>query len=255
MNTKIFLAATSHVKSAVVPYYKPRFILESFMDLRSKTKATLEYVKWCLSADEFLLDSGAFTFMNKAKRSVNFTGDMLKNYIDDYIEFINTHDIKYFFEMDLDCILGYDKVKEIRHYIEHKTNKKVIPVWHITRGIDEFHEMCKEYDYVAIGGIAVKEIKRSEHHLLFDLCDVAHSYGCRVHGLGYLPLTVLNDRSCPFDTVDGTSWQGHIHGLYFALNDGKLERIKDTRHWRILDHDSYNAWVEFSKLPDVCQEG
>ena len=254
MNTKIFLAATNHAKSAVVPYYKPHYILESFMDLKSKSKATLEYIQWCMQADEFLLDSGAFTFMNKSKRSSEFTSEMLKEYIESYIEFINTYDIKYFFEMDIDCMIGYDKVKEIRKYIESKTNKKVIPVWHIARGIEDFHDMCKEYKYVAIGGIAAKEIKRSEHHILYELCDIAHSYGCKVHGLGYLPLTVLNDRNCPFDTVDGTSWQGHIRGHYYALNDGKLEKIKDNRNWRELDKDSFAAWVEFSKLPDVYKE-
>lgn len=253
MNTKIFLAATSHVKSAVVPYYKPHYILESFMDLKAKSKATIDYVNWCLSADEFLLDSGAFTFMNKSKKSSEFTNEMLRDYIESYIEFINTYNIKYFFEMDIDCVIGYEKVKEIRHYIESKTNKKVIPVWHITRGIEDFHKMCKEYDYIAIGGIAAKEIKRSEHYMLYELCDIAHSYGCRVHGLGYLPLAVLNDRNCPFDTVDGTSWQGHIRGYCYNLNNGKLEKNKDGRYWKELAHDSFGAWTTFSKLPDVYQ--
>jgi hypothetical protein len=254
MNTKIFLAATSHIKSAIVPYFKPQYILESFMDFRSKTKATRNYIEWCMQAEDFLLDSGAFTFMNKSKRSVGFTNEMLDKYIDEYIDFINTYDIKHFFEMDIDCVVGYERVKEIRRYIESKTNKQVIPVWHITRGIEDFHEMCKTYKYVAIGGIAAKEIKRSEHHLLYELCDIAHSYGCKVHGLGYMALTTLNDRTCPFDTVDGTSWQGHIRGYYYALNDGKLEKIKDDRNWRELDNDSWKAWTTFAKLPDVYQE-
>ncbi len=254
MNTKIFLASIKCVKSIIIPNYKPHYVLESFMNLRPKTKTTEDFMKWCLQADEFLLDSGAFSFMNKSKKSSNFTDETLKKYIDDYIEFINTYDVKNFFEMDIDCVIGYDKVKQIRDYIEKGTGKKVIPVWHITRGIEDFHEMCKKYKYVAIGGIASKEIKPSQHHMLFELCDIAHSYGCKIHGLGYLSLTVLNDRKCPFDTVDGTSWQGHIRGYYYALNNGKLEKIKDNRNWREQDKDSYVAWTEFSKLPDVYQE-
>ena len=254
MNTKVFLAATVCVKSAITPNHKPHYILESFMWLKGKSKPIKDYIEWCLSADDFLLDSGAFTFMNKSKKSADFTKEKLKDYIDKYIEFINTYDIKHFFEMDIDCMLGYEKVKEIRHYIEEKTNKKVIPVWHITRGIEEFHNMCKEYKYVAIGGIASKEIKPSQHHMLFELCDIAHSYGCKIHGLGYLPLKILNNRECPFDTVDGTSWQGHIRGYYYKLTDGKLEKIKDNRNWRELDNDSFSAWVDFSKLPDVYQD-
>ena len=73
--------------------------------------------------------------------------------------------------------------KPCKHFKE-KTNKKTIPVWHKSRGIQDFHDMCKEYDYVAIGGIANNEIKKSEHHILHDLCDIAHSYKCKVHGLG-----------------------------------------------------------------------
>lgn len=247
MGTKIFLAAVSHVKSAVVPHYKAHYVLESFMDLKGNSKATDDYVKWCLDSEGFLLDSGAFTFMNKSKKSSGLTDDALSEYIEKYIGFINKYDIKHFFEMDIDCVIGYDRVKEIRNYIEKKTNKKVIPVWHITRGVDDFHEMCKNYDYVAIGGIASKEIKPSNHHLLYELCDVAHSYGCKVHGLGYLPLKVLNNRNCPFDTVDGTSWQGHIRSYYYRLIDDKIERVKDARHWKELDKDSYSAWVEFAK--------
>lgn len=255
MNTKIFLAATSNVKTAIVPYNRPHYILESFMGLKSKTKSTENYIQWCLSADDFLLDSGAYAFMNKSKQSAEITGTKLKEYIDRYIDFINTYDIKYFFEMDIDCIIGYEKVKKIRHYIEQQTGKKVIPVWHKSRGVAEFHNMCQEYKYVAIGGIASKEIKPSEHNILFELCDIAHSYGCRIHGLGYLPLTILNKRECPFDTIDGTAWQGHMRGCCFQLNDGKLIKVKDNRYWKDVVNDCFVAWSEFSKLKDVYNEG
>ena len=254
MNTKIFLACINSIKTTIVPYYKPHYVLESFMRLKSNTKVTKEYIEWCMQAEEFLLDSGAYTFMTKASKTESYTSEMLKDYIDKYISFINEYDIKYFFEMDIDSVVGYENVKRIRKYIEDGTKKKVIPVWHVSRGIEDFHTMCKEYDYVAIGGIAAKEIKPSEHNMLYELCDIAHSYGCKVHGLGYSPLKVLNERNCPFDTVDSTSWIGHIRGYYYKLNNGQLEKVKDNdRHWRKLDQDSYPAWVEFSKLKDVYQ--
>lgn len=254
MNTKIFLASVVNVRTTIVPNFKPYYILESFIYLKTKSKKAKEYLNWCLSAEEFLLDSGAFLFINKSNKASKFTKEALEKYIDDYIAFINKYDIKNFFEMDIDCMVGYDKVKEIRQYIEEKTNKKVIPVWHKSRGMDDFHEMCKEYKYVAIGGIAAGEIKRSEFDLLCELCDIAHSYGCKVHGLGYSPLSVLNERQCPFDTIDSTTWIGHRYGDYFDLKDGQLEKIKDSeRYWRDLDIKSFSSWVEFSKLPDVYQ--
>lgn len=255
MNTKIFLSSIVNIKTTIVPYFEPYYILESFIYLKAKSKQMKDYLKWCLSAKEFLLDSGAFAFINKSKKTSGFSEESLEKYIDDYIEFINKYNIKKFFEMDIDCIVGYDKVKEIRKYIEEKTNKKVIPVWHRSRGMEEFHNMCKEYQYVAIGGIAVGEIKRSEYSLLCELCDIAHSYGCKIHGLGYSPLSVLNERKCPFDTIDSTTWIRHMNKSSFSLDNGTLKRIEnDNRYWRKLDQDSYSAWVEFSKLPDVYRE-
>lgn len=255
MNTKIFLAGVASVKTTITPNFSPHYILESFMYLKSKRKATLDYIDWCLKADEFLLDSGAFTFMNKSKKASDYSSDALRKYIDDYIEFINKYDIKNFFEMDIDCIVGYEKVKEIRKYIEDKTNKRVVPVWHKSRGMKEFHNMCKEYKYVAVGGIAAKEIKPSEYDFLCELCNIAHSYGCKIHGLGYSPLSVLNERKCPFDTIDSTTWIGHRFGHYFNFKDKKLYKEKDNNlNWRELDINSFSSWVEFSKLSDVYKE-
>lgn len=248
MKTKIFLAATSHVKSPIVERgLHPHYILESYMDLKSGTKSTDKYIKWCLTADEFLLDSGAFAFMNKASKIKDLTEDNIKQYIRNYVDFINKYNIKYFFEMDLDCVLGYEKVKKIRNYLERKTGKKPIPVWHITRGIEDFHEMCKNYDYVAIGGIASKEFPKKDHDKLWELCDIAHSYGCKIHGLGYLPLKVLNEGTCPFDTVDGTSWQGHMRGQCFKQKDKAIEKYKDSRYWKDIAYDCFKAWTDFSK--------
>ena len=135
-----------------------RFILESFYYIQDWQ---LEYLK---KKELFLLDSGAFTFMSNNKGEVNW-----KEYIDRYADFIIKNDVKYFFELDIDVLVGYDKVKELTKYLENKTGRKCIPVWHKSRGIEEWKRLVKEYDYVAIGGIVVKEIKNvfshCEHHL------------------------------------------------------------------------------------------
>ena len=62
----------------------------------------------------FLLDSGAFTFMNNSK-SVDF--DL---YLDKYIDFIIEKNIKYFFELDIDSIVGYKKVLQLRERLERR---------------------------------------------------------------------------------------------------------------------------------------
>ena len=63
-------------------------------------------MKYYLSEDckMFLLDSGAFTFMNSNKKNED-----IKSYLDSYIDFINKYDIKYFFELDLIQLVGLKK--------------------------------------------------------------------------------------------------------------------------------------------------
>ena len=150
--------------------------------------------------------------------------------------------------MDLDCVLGYDTVLKIRSWIEKKTNKKVIPVWHLSRGMEDFYSMCEAYDYVAIGGIASREFPRKDHDKLWELCDIAHSYGCKIHGLGYMPLKILNSGNCPFDTVDGTSWRGDQRGESFQIINDNIVKIKDKRYWKDIAYDCFETWTEFSKI-------
>ena len=42
--------------------------------------------------------------------------------------------------MDVDNIIGYEKVLELRKILLEATDK-IIPVWHKNRGIDEFKKM------------------------------------------------------------------------------------------------------------------
>lgn len=251
---KIFLAACSHLKTPIVnSNTKPHYILESFMDLRGGTKAKDDYVKWCLTADDFLLDSGAFAFMNKAKKVDNFSVQDINNYIKEYAEFINKYDIKNFFELDLDCMFPYEQIKRARRWLEKRTHKKCIPVWHTSRGVEDFHSMCKEYHYIAIGGIT-NEIKQKDWGILWDLCDIAHQYGCIVHGLGFTPVKILNEDNCPFDTCDGTTWQGVQRAYTYKLIDGKLYKEKDiemanhTKNWKPVAEECYVSWTNFSRL-------
>ena len=112
--------------------------------------------------------------------------------------------------------------------------------------------MCKEYDYVSIGGMASKEIKKKEWaEILPPLCDIAHDNGCKIHGLGFMSLQWLNEDKCPFDTVDGTSWIGSMTGHIFVIDDNeKLRKVKDDRSWRIILPLCFNTWNEFSRIKE-----
>lgn len=155
-------------------------ILESFYYFKEWQKPLIKKAKF------FLLDSGAFTFMANVKKG-NIDWNV---YIDRYIDFINDNDVQYYLELDIDVIVGYERVKEIRKYIEQKTKKKCIPVWHKARGLEDFIQTCKDYDYVAIGGIVSKEIKQKDYPIFSTLINIAHKNNCKIHGLGFTKMAV-----------------------------------------------------------------
>lgn len=205
---KLFFAGIESQKETVLAC-KPKNVLFSF------ASANKDAIKYALSADceNYLLDSGAFTFMN-GRANVDFD-----SYVDRYIDFINQYDVKNFFEMDIDSIVGLRKVEEYRRKIENKTGKQCIPVFHRERGKQYFVDMCKEYSYVAVGGIAIKDITKEEHKYFPWFIDTAHEHGCKIHGLGYTDFAHVNNFR--FDTVDSTSWLvGGKYGNIYTIRDG-----------------------------------
>jgi hypothetical protein len=196
---------------------------------------------------KFLLDSGTFTFMNSKHKTVSNLDEYVKNYTD----FIKTHGIKQFFEMDVDAVRPLSQVEKYRDYIEQSTRQQSIPVWHKSRGIKYFEDMCKDYSYVAVGGIVTKEIPKSKFEVFHKLIQIAHHHGARIHGLGIgSPSTI---KKYAFDSVDSSSWNscafggGHV----YQFKDGNIVKIpfnsskKYDRH-KVVRHN-FSEWVKFSQ--------
>ena len=89
------------------------FILESFFYADKLTEKFLPYF------GDFLLDSGAFTFMmgNHGKQII------WEDYVDRYADFINRNHIQKFFELDIDSLVGYERVKVLRSRLEKLMNR------------------------------------------------------------------------------------------------------------------------------------
>lgn len=121
---------------------------------------------------DFLLDSGAFTFMQGTSGAVDWDG-----YIERYAEFIRRNSIDKFFELDIDSVVGYDRVKPMRRKLESLANRQSIPVWHKSRGIEEYRRLCDEYPYVALGGIVSGEFTKADYRLFPALIAEAHKRG------------------------------------------------------------------------------
>src|SRR5690606_16836939 len=242
---KIFLAGTNSRKAEFIIPYKIPYLLESFYYIKDWQ---IEYIK-SKDCKMFLLDPVAFTFMPANNK------DDFEDYLYKYINFINKHDIKYFFELDVDSVVGLKEVERYREILERETGKKSIPVWHKSRGKQYFLDMVKEYDYVAIGGIASGEIKRSEYKFFPWFIEQAHKYNCKIHGLGFTNTKLL--KKYKFDSVDSTSWTygqktGNIvvfNGEYIetALTPRKGKRLKDIT---LVDKHNLTEWLKFVRYMD-----
>jgi hypothetical protein len=217
------------------------FVLESFYYIQDWMIPYIEN-HW-----NFLLDSGAFTFMNDKK---NAKGVDWEAYIKKYADFINKHDIKLFFELDIDSVVGIKEVERLRSKLERLTNKKCIPVWHKSRGLSYWLKMVKEYDYVAIGGIVTQEIKRNEYPVFSKLLKIAKDNNCKVHGLGF-----TNEKGMQrykFHSVDSTAWiYGNRGGFLYKFNGKTIDKIQKPKGTRLKSKDvaihNFKEWIKFQR--------
>ena len=246
---KIFLAGANYHAFCLQNYLEKAsnnlcpYTLESFFYMKDDLKRLIPFMS------DFLLDSGAFTFMTQDK-NVNFD-----EYLERYADFIKANDIHKFFELDIDSVVGYEKVKKYRLRLEELTERPCIPVWHRSRGIDEFYRMCDEYSYVAVGGLAIKEIRQNEYKYLPMLIKEAHKRKAKIHGLGFTWFNLLPKYH--FDSVDSTSWTVGNRFGYIAYFDGKTMKKIDapTGHKlsdaRLVALNNYMEWVKFQKYAEV----
>lgn len=196
----------------------------------------------------FMLDSGAFTFFGSGKNAD------WNEYVKKYAKFINDNNIKLFFELDIDKLIGYERVLYYRKQLEDMTGKPCIPVWHKSRGQEEFYKMCERYNYVSIGGIVTREISKKEYKYFPHFIKAAHQHGAKIHGLGFTNMEGLTKYH--FDSVDSTAWLSGNRFGKIDLFDGKkiVSRAKSSGQ-RLSDSKAaalhnYREWVKFQKYAD-----
>ena len=201
--------------------YKP-YILESFLQTTEKSVKYLPYY------GDYMLDSGAFSMLMGNAKKVD-----LKTYVDSYIAYVQKYNVQKFFELDIDPVVGYEEVLKIRKYIAEKVGRSPIPVWHKSRGMKDFIEMCKRYKYVAIGGYVSGEFTKGEVEKFPLLIKEAHSHGAKIHGLGFTQLKYLP--RFHFDSVDSTAWvSGNRFGAVYKFNGKtmvKYNKPEKVKRW------------------------
>lgn len=219
------------------------YILESFYYTNSDTERLLPLF------GDFLLDSGAFTFMQNSKTHANW-----EEYLERYADFINKNNIQKFFELDIDSVVGYSKVLEYRKKLEQLTGKQCIPVWHKSRGINEYYKHCQEYPYVGIGGYVIKELTPKEFKAFPQMIRYAHQNGAKVHCLGFTRLSDLPKYH--FDSVDSTAWTtGNRFGYVYKFNGTTMVKFDVPKGMRLADSrrvalKNYTEWIKFQKYAE-----
>jgi len=221
------------------------YILESYYYIKDQNDWILKMRPFF---KDFLLDSGAFSFMS-TKGLVKPNFDL---YVEQYAEFINKHQVDLFFELDIDSIIGLKEVERLRVKLEILTNKQCIPVWHKSRGLEYWKQMCKDYNYIAIGGIVTKEIESKDYGIFSALLKIAKEHKCKVHGLGFTNMMGL--KKYKFHSVDSTAWlYGNRGGFLYLFNGVDISKIqpKGLRlKGRAAAIHNFNEWVKFSEYAD-----
>ncbi len=196
--------------------------------------------------EKHIVDSGAFSAMTGTLKNISWEEYTLK-----YMNFLRKTKQELFFELDIDSIVGYEKVKKYREIIEQGTGKPCIPVWHRTRGKNEWLNLTEKYNYVAVGGFVTKEIKKTEYPIILPwLLATAKRNNCRVHGLGFTGFKDLPKYK--FYSVDSTTWvNGCRFGEMVFFNKGRMKkysrsgyRVKDNYKAHI---HNFEEWVKYQK--------
>lgn len=124
-----------------------------------------------------------------------------------------------------------------------------LPVWHPGWAWSIFEDYCKDFDYVAIGGIVGKQKNTWKERLAGVVRPVyyAFEHGVRIHLFGVASLPVL--QRVPVYSCDSTSWQvGGRFGTLISFKNGRMRTVRVSRSpkkatyrcgARVVTYDSY----------------
>lgn len=257
---KIFLSSLENLSFGKAPNRKRfaqflveqgvpiKYVLMSYFYIQRNVEIA-EYIRD--HAELVIIDSGAHTLQKGTK--VDWVA-----YTQRYAEFIKKFDrpnVVGYFEMDVDGIIGYDNVLQLRKILEASSDK-IIPVWHDNRGVEDYKQMCKAYagKTVAISGFRGMDIKDSQYIMFLK---EARKHNCKLHCLGMTRREVLD--KVPFDYTDSSTWvQQAIFGR--LLNGtSKVTRKCSREHPELLLLENFKAGTKmqehyYHKWRKVCKD-
>jgi len=172
--------------------------LVSFYSVPSKVKSGQVHIyDYYEGLKELFLDSGAYSAFTK--------GVEIK--IEDYIRFIRHHGIELY--ANLDDINSWKRTAVNQQAMEN-AGLEPLPVWHIFEPFDVLKQMCKDYEYVALGFGPSKSAKERARvaSTVFE-----HFPDTKFHMFAITQPKLMMEH--PFYSVDSTTWLNS--GKYGAL--------------------------------------
>ena len=100
--------------------------------------------------------------------------------------------------------------------------------------------MCKEYKYIAIGGLITDGFSTTKiAKYLPWFINTAHDNNCMIHGLGFTNMNLIP--FCCFDSVDSTTWN-------MCVKYGELMKFEKNR---IVRYQSIIKGIKCRKIKNV----
>ncbi len=197
------------------------------------------------------LDSGLYTMMRKfgvsratvhrAKKGLETPRDAYLHLAKQYASYLDKHGDfwHHVIELDVDQILGAKYTQATRRVLEGIVGKKLMPVWHVSSGMDEWMSMAQDFPYIAIGGDLgpAGEGGAAMHMMYRHMVREAHDVGTLVHGLGDTKENTF--REIQWDTADSSTWIstmrfGRVGNLKYSTQESKSTGRRDRTFFRLL---------------------
>lgn len=189
---------------------------------------------------KIIIDSGAHSFFEQIGVSVTSKdfgkSKGIKNdpqhFFDRYFEFIkqNYNKVDYFVELDIQEIVGRDKVNQWRKKLKQEgLFNKIITVHHTCDSEKDFDEILDttESKYIGLEGLRQRKIVL-DYGVLIKKC---YEKGIKVHGFAMTDFRLIY--KYPFYSVDSSTWTNVVrfgHCVIFDQTKGVRQVVTDKRN-------------------------
>lgn len=203
-----------------------------------------------------VVDSGAHAFFSQQLGvSASSVGSKKQNrtdpknvdkYVDEYVEFIHKYKdfADYFVELDIDKVVGKEKMLELRQKLDKAAGRQLIPCYHPSLGTwKENKKELLKYEYIGIEGIRLNDPPKFNYLEVIKDC---YLNGTKCHGFAMTKKKYMGE--LPFYSVDSSSWQAGVRfGRVAGVNSPHIQVRAHEKNNIRLYHDGI---MQYRKLED-----